>query len=189
VLGVEVDPQMAEVARGHGLDVETGGFEAWDDGGRTFDLITSAQAWHWIDPAVGGPKAARLMNGGATMVLFWNYDDIDPRAQAAVDAVYADRAPELAELVANGAARREDRPYIADLEATGAFASVTVRHYPWQAVLPAEEWVGRIGTQSAHLALDADRLAALMQGLRTALMAIGGDVHLDGGTYTLWIRP
>ena len=48
VLGVEIDPAMAEVARGHGLTVEVDSFEEWDDGGRTFDLVIAGQAWHWM---------------------------------------------------------------------------------------------------------------------------------------------
>lgn len=49
VVGVEVAPRMAEIARRHGIHVEVDAFEDWDAAGRTFDLITSAQAWHWLD--------------------------------------------------------------------------------------------------------------------------------------------
>ena len=40
VLGVELAPRMAEVARGHGVDVEIAAFEGWDGAGRTFDRVT-----------------------------------------------------------------------------------------------------------------------------------------------------
>src|SRR3954468_24825965 len=48
VLGVEVAPRMAEIARSHGIDVEIGAFEDWKPAGRTFDRVISAQAWHWL---------------------------------------------------------------------------------------------------------------------------------------------
>ena len=35
VLGVEVAPRMAEIARSHGIDVEIGAFEDWNPAGRT----------------------------------------------------------------------------------------------------------------------------------------------------------
>ena len=31
VLGVELDERMAAIARGHGIEVELGAFEDWDD--------------------------------------------------------------------------------------------------------------------------------------------------------------
>jgi len=64
VLGVEPDSRMAAVARAHGIRVEVATFEAWDPAGRRFDLVMSAQAWHWIDPAVGLKKAAVLLSAG-----------------------------------------------------------------------------------------------------------------------------
>ncbi|MFC4033133.1 hypothetical protein ACFO3J_16795 [Streptomyces polygonati] len=44
MLGVEGDERMAEVARSHGVEVEVGAFETWDDAGRRFDLVTCADA-------------------------------------------------------------------------------------------------------------------------------------------------
>jgi 2-polyprenyl-3-methyl-5-hydroxy-6-metoxy-1,4-benzoquinol methylase len=49
VLGVEVAPGMAKIARSHGIEVEVDAFEDWDAAGRTFDRVISAQAWHWLD--------------------------------------------------------------------------------------------------------------------------------------------
>src|ERR1700730_12715980 len=50
VVGVEPDGRMAAIARRRGLAVEEGAFEDWDPAGRQFDLLVSAQAWHWVDP-------------------------------------------------------------------------------------------------------------------------------------------
>ena len=61
VLGVEIDPRMAALARAKGLTVEEAPFERWDDAGRRFDLLICGQAWHWIDPATGTEKAARVL--------------------------------------------------------------------------------------------------------------------------------
>src|SRR5258708_26198936 len=41
VLGVDVAPRMAEIARSHGIDVQTGAFEDWDPAGRSFDPVIS----------------------------------------------------------------------------------------------------------------------------------------------------
>ncbi|HVS44442.1 MAG TPA: class I SAM-dependent methyltransferase, partial [Candidatus Dormibacteraeota bacterium] len=52
VLGIDLNPAMAEIARRHGIPTEVAEFEAWDPAGRTFDVVTCAQAWHWLDPEV-----------------------------------------------------------------------------------------------------------------------------------------
>src|ERR1700677_18879 len=50
VVGVEPDPRMAEFAQRRGFEVEVAKFEDWDQAGRTFDVLISGQAWHWVDP-------------------------------------------------------------------------------------------------------------------------------------------
>ncbi|MFC7402867.1 class I SAM-dependent methyltransferase [Citricoccus sp. GCM10030269] len=39
------------------------------------DLVTCAQAWHWIDPDAGSAEAARLLRPGGTLALVWNQLD------------------------------------------------------------------------------------------------------------------
>ena len=187
VLGVEPDPRMADVARRRGLRVEVAGLEAWDAGTRRFDLITCGQAWHWIDPAVGAPKAARLLTPGGMLALFWNFDTIDDPARALIDDVYARLAPEL-DSAASHAARRDDmRPHIADLKSYGGFTDVSTRTYRWQRAESASDLVARMGTHSDHLLLGADRLRGLQEAV---LRALGGNaqVHATGATYTILAR-
>jgi len=39
------------------------------------DAITVAQAWHWVDPALAVPEAARALRPGGTLGLVWNLRD------------------------------------------------------------------------------------------------------------------
>lgn len=188
LLGVEVDPQMAAVARGHGLDVEVASFEAWPPGDRLFDLITCGQAWHWVDPAIAIPKAAALLRPRGTLALFWNYDETDGPAQAAMDEVYRQYAPELLRSVVNGGNRQTDRPHVADLEASGLFASVRTTTYRWERSYSAAEWVGLVGTHSDHLRLAPARRAALLDALGEAIDALGGTIASHYGTYSAFAR-
>jgi SAM-dependent methyltransferase len=188
VLGVEVDPQMAAVARRHGLDVEVASFEAWQPDGRRFDLITCGQAWHWVDPAVAIPKAAALLRPGGTLALFWNYDETDDPVQAAMDEAYRRHAPELLRSVVNGGSRQTDRPHVDDLEASGLFASVRAITYRWERTYSAAEWVGLVGTHSDHLRLDPDRRAVLLDALGRTIDALGGTIDAHYGTYSAFAR-
>ncbi|HEV7359674.1 MAG TPA: class I SAM-dependent methyltransferase, partial [Mycobacterium sp.] len=69
VLGVDVDERMTDYAREHGVPVEIASFESWDAKGRQFDLITCADAWHWIDPARGSENAAAVLRCCGAAVL------------------------------------------------------------------------------------------------------------------------
>lgn len=182
VLGVDVDGQMAEVARRHGIDVEVAPFESWDSGDRRFELIICGQAWHWLDPALAVPKAAALLRPGGTLALFWNYDELDEVAQAALDEVYSRCAPELSRKakVAAGVP--------ADLETSGLFATVQTRTYRWERVFSRPEWLGTVQTHSDHLRLDPARRATLLDSLGTAIDGLGGTMVSHQGTYTVLAR-
>lgn len=184
VLGVEVDPQMAKVARSHGLIVEEAAFETWDDRGRTFDLITCGQAWHWIDPQIGNDKAARLLNPGGTLALFWNHDELDEDLRSHMERIYREHAPELLDV--NRA--HEDDPFVERLQATGKFAEVTTHRYRWTATLTTEEWIGRAGTFSDHIRLPAQQRDALFGALRELIDEHGGTVTSHYRTYTIFAR-
>lgn len=185
VLGVEPDPAMAAVARTHGIHVEVGHFETWPDAGRRFDLITCAQAWHWVDPAVGPSRAAQLLRPDGTLALFWNYDDLEQRAQDVVDRVYTQHAPELLARVGNGGGRHDRQAFVRDLADSGAFDSVGTHTYGWERAAPVESWLRRVGTQSEHLLLGPQRLTRLLDALREALSDTGPQIHSTGGTYTI----
>lgn len=45
VLGIEVDPRMADFARKRGFSVEIAKFEDWDPAGRTFAAIIAGMTW------------------------------------------------------------------------------------------------------------------------------------------------
>jgi SAM-dependent methyltransferase len=186
VLGVEVDQQMAKVARGHGIDVQVAAFESWDATGRTFDLITCGDAWHWIDPARGVAKAAEVLEAGGTIARFWTTAVLSEPAIAAFDPIYRTYAPEVtqvwrpSESTPRFHASRRD-PFAQ----SEAFSPTEMRAYPWERSLSTDEWVGLAATISDHQRLGPERLQTLLQSLRTAIDELGGTVHSHNETYAL----
>jgi SAM-dependent methyltransferase len=184
VLGVEADPKMAAIARTHGLFVEEAKFEEWDDGGRTFDLITCGQGWHWIDTEVADEKAARLLNPGGTLALFWNRDYFDQDLREELDRVYAEQAPELA-----GSDRgHTDEPFVEHLRAIGKFASVRTEVYRWTTTIDTEDLVGRTATYSDHINLPDEPRAGLLDAIRGVIDGRGGTVPVHFKTYAIFAR-
>jgi SAM-dependent methyltransferase len=184
VLGVEIDPQMAAVARSHGLAVDVAAFEAWDAGDRHFDLIVCGQAWHWIDPGVGVPKAAALLRPGGRLALFWNRSQLDDDVRAVLDEVYRRHAPELL------APHRDndDPPYARDLDGSGLFEPVEEREYRWEQAYRRDEWLALIRTHSDHVVLPDERRAALLAAVGAAIDGLGGQVAAHYRTRAMLAR-
>jgi SAM-dependent methyltransferase len=184
VLGVEVDPKMADVARRHGILVEVAAFETWDDDGRRFDLITCGQGWHWIDPDKGAAKAARVLHPGGTLAVFWNYPELEANVQRALDEVYRTHAPELAPMPDH----QQDATHLEAIRANSAFVEVETRRYHWERSLTSEEWVGRAATHSDHLRLPEQRRTALLDALRAVIDERGGSLDVRFGTFAIFAR-
>jgi 2-polyprenyl-3-methyl-5-hydroxy-6-metoxy-1,4-benzoquinol methylase len=93
VLGGGSRSTMAEIARSHGIDVEISAFEGWDAAGRSFDRVTSARPWHWLDMRVATAKAASLPRPGGRLCLIWSAGFHPDDLADALAEVYASVVP------------------------------------------------------------------------------------------------
>ena len=177
VLGVEPDPQMAAVARRHGLTVEDGRFEDWDPAGRQFDLVVSGQAWHWVDPEAGRRQAARVLVPGGLLALMWNQLAHTPEVRAVMQAAYRAHAPELlehnmalgtAQLLPGHVAGADD-PIVASLSGTAEFEPPDLREYPWERRYTPARWLDELPTHSNHALLPPPVLAAILADIGAGL--------------------
>ncbi|MFJ9156356.1 class I SAM-dependent methyltransferase [Streptomyces griseoviridis] len=71
---VELGASMAAVARRRlsgfpRVDVVVSDFEGWEPPAEPYDLVVSATAFHWIDPAVRTAKAARALRPGGRLAV------------------------------------------------------------------------------------------------------------------------
>jgi SAM-dependent methyltransferase len=167
VVGVEHDERMAAVARRAGLAVEVARFEDWDAGRRRFDLVASAQAWHWIDARAGARKAADVLRPGGRLAVIWNLYGHDAEAVAVFDDVYGRLAPELRGAPPLGV---EDGGAPLDgVDETGAFGPQQRRTDVWRQRYSAAEWVDQLATHSTHALLPDGRRTELLEAVAAAL--------------------
>jgi SAM-dependent methyltransferase len=78
---IDIGPAMIAAA-GHAVgdapvSFQVTSFEDFSESGGPFDLIVSAAAFHWIDPAVKYAKSARLLRPGGWLAVVGNADDYD----------------------------------------------------------------------------------------------------------------
>jgi SAM-dependent methyltransferase len=191
VLGLEPSDEMAAIARRNlsgreNVTIEAVGFEDWVAPGGAFDLVTAAQAWHWVDQQVGPQKAHDVLRPGGGIAVFWNWEGEEPHTlEAAFDDAYRTYAPSLMKppLKARiGAQMREQ------LEDSPLFGPVTVRRYPWERVFTAQQYIELLGTHSDHRLLPGDERERLLQALAAAIAGSGAPLTI-GYTTEVLIAP
>jgi SAM-dependent methyltransferase len=168
-IGVEAHPAMASVAVRNlaafpDWTVVVSDFERWEPGPATFDLVTCAQAWHWLDPGVRLVKAAALLRPGGWLALFWNRPGPDDIAARGVGT--------------------SGRPQVELPSAGLGFGEPIEREYRWSQRYGATEWAELTRTQSDHRLLPPARLDRLLARL-TAVIEENGGVYEH--PYACWL--
>lgn len=178
VLGVEVDERMAALARDRGFTVEIAPFERWDAAGRTFDLVVSGQAWHWIDPAAGAHEAASVLRDGGAIALFWNIMRVPDALREVTHAALAAAIPGLPPAAA---AASDDDPFggqaakAADgIRASGRFTEPGFWRHDWQRRYTRAEWLDAFPTSGGVNRLPKEQLSPLLARVGAAIDAMGG---------------
>jgi len=157
---VELGADLAEAARrnlaGLGVEVTEGRFEDWRPrSGEQFDLVFAATAWHWIDPAVRYRAAWRALRPGGHLA-FWSAMHVFPENGDRFFRELQDVYDEINEGLPPGYVwpRPGELPeHSAEIEASGLFDVVLVRHYDWEQVYDAEGYIALLDTFSGHLSM------------------------------------
>jgi SAM-dependent methyltransferase len=139
------------------VDVVRADFETWEPPERAaFDLVFAATAWHWLDPSTRVNRAwSRLRPGGhlahwsATHVFPDGGDPFFREIQDVYEAI-GEGLPPDAPWPAPGELP-DDR---AELEASGLFDDVVVRHFDWEVVYDADGYLELLDTFSGHIAME-----------------------------------
>lgn len=180
VLGVELDPRMAEIAQRHGVDVEVSRFEEWNDAGRRFDLVTFGDAWHWIDPAKGIAKVASVLEPGGVLVRFFKGYDLQPETFAKLEPIYRSIAPGL-----RAYGQWPDYEWVDPVASSAEFVMLPRKDYASDEVFAASQWTGYVSTASDHRRLAPEVLAKLLDAVGQAL---GAEVPVRARTIALFAR-
>ena len=189
VLGVDPDPRMAELARNGGTETQVATFEDWDPGGRTFDAVIAAQAWHWVDPAAGAAKAAAVLRPGGRLAVFWNAFDPPQDLREAFAGVFRRVLP------GSPAAGFWDRPAVdayragclrvaAAIRETGAFGEPEEWLSHWQRPYTRDEWLDLVPTTGGFTRHPQAAQQLVLGGLGAAVDAAGGTFTMSYTTIT-----
>jgi SAM-dependent methyltransferase len=181
VLGVELNAGMAQIAERYGVHTEVAAFETWDPAGRTFDRVSCAQAWHWLDPDVSTAKIASVLRPGGRLCLFWNIGGYPDDLADAMEATYRRVLPvDSPPLVIGYAANRPSDPAgdlsdVTDqLRRSGRFGDSQLERFPWRRTYTRDEWRDELQSHSDHAALAPDLRQRLLDEVGTTIDDFGG---------------
>jgi SAM-dependent methyltransferase len=186
VLGVEPDDRMAAVAQRTGIEVEVTRFEDWDAAGRRFDLVVSAQAWHWVDPVLGATIARRVLAPGGTLAVLWNVPHHEADVQAAFDEIYDRiRLPDGSRCSPPGLLAEGSERFIDGIVTAGGFATPVERKHDWKRSYTASEWTDLLPTHSDHRLLPPSDLRDLLDSTAAAIASFGGSIAVTYAAYMI----
>jgi SAM-dependent methyltransferase len=143
-----------------------------------FDLVISAQAFHWIPREISYAKAARALKPGGSLALFWNMSPgFHGQIAEDLDRIYHELAPGLdSPQNANEAAIQLRLDYITQ---SGCFGPVTVQCFPWAQIYRTWEYLGLLNTYSDHLRLSMESRQRLCEAVATIIDDQGGSIERD----------
>ena len=116
-----------------------------------YDLVFSAQAFHWIAPEIRLRKTARLLRAGGSIALVYNY----PAAPQGEDL---EMLSSLIHRESGGRLCRWDyedevRGWSREMDGCGLFQQPSICRHSWHQTYTAEEYVGLFRTYSDFLSL------------------------------------
>lgn len=178
VLAVDLGADMAEIARQNlatfaNVEVINADVEQWDPGETQFDLVVSATAFHWLDPATRFARVARLLRPGGVLALIQTIH-IEGRSES----FFADaqRCYERWDPTTPPGLRRprlHDLPDTSEygIEQADKFDQATVQRFAVDFRYTAEQYLDLLMTFSNHRALPAADLKGLLACLHKRIEA------------------
>ena len=147
-------------------------FEDWQlPDGMRFDLAFAATAWHWVDPTVRYQRAWRALRPGGHLA-FWDALHVLPENGDRFFIEIQDVYDEIGEGVPPGTSfpRPGELPDRRDeMQGSGLFDVVDVRHYDWEIVYDADGYIDLLNTFSGHIVMEPGQRDRLYTEIRRRL--------------------
>jgi SAM-dependent methyltransferase len=178
VTAVELSPELANVLRRKfpTIEVIVADFDTWELPTGEYDLVVSATAFHWLEPATRVQRCVDVLRpGGALAVISTHHvaggsEQFFADVQTCYERFTDDPAPD-------GLPAADDVPEDpAGLARTGIFGSVEFRKYVWDADYSAAEYLELLSSYSGHRALTTGRRDRLYGCISALIDAAGGSV-------------
>jgi hypothetical protein len=161
-------------------------FEALEGAVGQYGLVFSAQAWHWVDPAVRYTRAREVLCERGVLALFWNRPRWEGCAlREALLEAYDRVAPELEGGPMHPAGEGRQALWVdwtAELSGAPGFGSVEARSYCWSLEYTTAQYVALLASHSTYVVLADERREALLAAVAGVIDGAGGRIDVEYGS-------
>jgi SAM-dependent methyltransferase len=167
---LDIGSELAALARVNcqaypNVQIHVTSFEDWHAEPHMFDLVFSATAFHWIASEIAYPKAAQVLRETGALAVFSN--EHPPTGEgffADVQTIYQQLLPDaLHDPGSIPAIQSKIEQTCATIDATGLFAPVIVKTYPWTTTYTTANYLRLLNTYSPNRNLGPEKRTQLFQ--------------------------
>lgn len=194
ILALELGPALAALAAAHltpypWVRVLNVAFEDWPIERGAFDLVLSAQAFHWIEPASGLARAAEALRPQGAIALVWHLDRSEHTDfYQATRPLYARFLPSDAQRAHVDPLEQRAMGYYDALSQSQAFTGLTTVRHHWQRQYTGPQFLKLLQTFSNHQALAEPAKTQFFQAMEEELARFGNVVTRHYETLLLVAR-
>lgn len=151
--------------------------ENWPLENEAFDLVFSAEAFHWVDKTIGYKKVYQALKQHGVFALFWNlHADEKTPVNDAILEMHRRICPKLYEKKRDYILEDLAQHHLRELKESRRFDSIQEFRYPWQEELSSESYLQLLNTYSDYRVLAPNQREDLFREIRRILDAAGGTV-------------
>lgn len=148
---------------------------------KKYDLIYCATAFHWVDSAVGYPKAWEMLKQGGTLAVFWHMSSVTYYSGGIFDGLNKLKQMYLPQeslgFDAEGIQKVKEKR-IAQIQSGGCFGMPEIYEYRWTDIYDADRYATLLNTYSGTRTLPEEKRMAYLAEVREYINANGGIVEL-----------
>lgn len=182
IVAVELGEKLARIAAANlepypRVSVIHSAFEEWVCSEKPFDLVLSAQAFHWIDPGIGYPKIRQfLVDRGHLAVVYNLFASSPDPIYRDLDVAYRAHFPHRDEQDAPRSLREKVARTLASIRDSDLFGEPVVWETTWSESYTTDRYLKLLDTFSDHRTMNEAAQKRLYEDVRTIIDKHGGTV-------------